>query len=116
MPSFRELSATYATRINNALSMDGFTKYASFDQYSLLGSRTVNVLKSIEIEMEAVWNIDGKSRKFTDDEKDEIFRGIGEDLGLTDSDTIKRSIKAASNDSFMSLLVYINQITNNKKK
>lgn len=114
MASFKEISKEYADELLEAMQKDRLTKTASIQESTLRGSHTVSVLKKIASDLERRWTVD--QEPLTDEQKDLITGGIGEDLGLPDPTVVGRAVKSASNDAYMQMVQHIGNITKNKTK
>jgi len=114
MPTFTEISADYAQKLQAAIRKDSFTKSASLSETVVRYSATARALKDISTALDNDWKVGDEP--LTQEQKDRITTGIAEELGIQETVIIQRAVKASSNDSYLQLVSDIGQILRSKTK
>lgn len=103
MPTRDEISSGYAEKIKSAIKTSGLTKSASIINESTKRVKVISVFKEISNDIKT-YTIDNKPLSET--EKENIFKKVGNILGLSKPEKIYLMIKEGSNDEFVSLANY----------
>ena len=117
MPTFQQIGQDYAVRVQSAIQEDvtanrTYIKKASaskqIEPTTLPDTKLITELKRIAKESGTRWKIG--NRHLTEAEQDEVYRQTGQALGMPDPGQFGLIAEGASNDAFLTLTTYINDL------
>lgn len=98
MPTIQEIADSFAERLKDAVSRDGFTKSAAVTTKSLTASSSSRILAVVTKEA-SEW-----------DKEDEILAETARKLRYENTAEFVRLVKSGSNDAYLRLVTHITQI------
>ncbi len=103
MATFDSIAEEYTLKIKNSAKKTSLEKSASLKIESIQKDTLVLTLKEINEDIKN-YSIEGKPLSET--QKQDIFRRVGNKLGLSEPDKVYLMLKEASNDNFVALANY----------
>jgi hypothetical protein len=114
MPTINELAKQYADKVIKALREDGFIGRTYIAESELRDSTSLQVLKSLNKEIESLVYL-STGEPLSRDDKGKIIREASRLLHLQETEGFGQIIKAASNDALVDLLNKVEEILKGNK-
>jgi len=109
MPTFSELAEQYANNIRTALQSDGFTRSSTLTESKVRISSTVETLRETAESINGL-KLSDTGEPLSREQQLTIYRKIAALLEARESDSVYFAVKSASNDDFLELVDYIDDL------